>query len=461
MYKKMRLKIVILLLFFILTMGVVSASEDTNTLNTQMDYENNIITSQNIYEIDESNYDQFFDLDSGKITDDISNGDEIRLGNLTDKKFTIDKTIAITSISANDCLINSMVNLIEGSDNSIINGIKIINNENTTFTTAMGVTNTNYISIENSYFNSSSPTKINLLLNSTNNTKISNSTFIKLGPQYMVNIYSTESNNESMNNCIFIGNETGSIFSEDLTKIEKNASKFEAKFIDIFSNMTNTEIIFKINNVEYKRTTDNDGIARITINLNPGNYTIQSFNPKTGEIKNNTITVLPRIVENNDLEKFYRNASQYWIKVLDDNGNPAKANETVTFNINGVFYNRTTNETGHAKLNINLNPGEYIITAEYKGCLVSNNIKVKSILSAEDLTKKYGTSDQFKAKLVDGEGNPLANATVTFNVNGVFYNRTTDSDGTVKLNIRLMPGEYIITSSYNECYISNKITVTA
>ena len=143
----------------------------------------------------------------------------------------------------------------------------------------------------------------------------------------MVNIYSTEKcNNISINNCIFEGNETGSILSEDLTKIEKNSSKFEAKFIDIFSNITNTEIIFKINNVEYKRNTDNSGVAKLAINLNPGNYTIQSVNPKTGEIKNNTITVLPRIVENNDLEKFYRNASQYWIKVLDDTGNHAKAN---------------------------------------------------------------------------------------------------------------------------------------
>ena len=458
----MRLKIVIMLLFFILTMGVVNASENIDPIESQTDDGNNIITSQNIYEIDESNYNQFFDSGSGKITGNISNGDEIRLGNLSDKKFTIDKTIAITPISSNDCLINSMINLIQGSDKSIVNGIKIINNENTTFTIAMEVTNTNYISIENSYFNSSSPTKINLLLDSTNNTKLSNSTFIKLGPQYMVNIYSTEKcNNISINNCIFEGNETGSILSEDLTKIEKNSSKFEAKFIDIFSNITNTEIIFKINNVEYKRNTDNSGVAKLAINLNPGNYTIQSVNPKTGEIKNNTITVLPRIVENNDLEKFYRNASQYWIKVLDDTGNPAKANEIVTFNINGVFYNRTTNASGYVKLNINLQQGDYIITAEYKGCYVSNNIKVKSILSAEDLTKKYGALDQFKVKLVDGEGNPLANTNVTFNINGVFYNRTTDSNGISKLNIRLMPGEYIITSSYNECYISNKITVTA
>ena len=183
------------------------------------------------------------------------------------------------------------------------------------------------------------------------------------------------------------------------------------------------------------------------------------INTVTCEPKVNKIVVLPKIVENKDLEKYFRNNSQYVVKILDDNGMHVKANETVIFNINGVFYNRTTNETGHAKLNINLRPGDYIITVEYGGCKVSNNIKVKPILLADDLTKKYGTPDQFKAKLLDDEGNPLTNTDVMFNINGIFYNRSTDSEGIAKLNIRLMPGEYIITSSYNECYISNRITV--
>ena len=41
----------------------------------------------------------------------------------------------------------------------------------------------------------------------------------------------------------------------------------------------------------------------------------------------------------------------------------------------------------------------------------------------------------------------------------VYFMRLTDSNGIAKLNINLMPGEYIITSSYDESYISNKITV--
>jgi hypothetical protein len=63
--------------------------------------------------------------------------------------------------------------------------------------------------------------------------------------------------------------------------------------------------------------------------------------------------------------------------------------------------------------------------------------------------------------LLDGQGKPYAGQAVTFNINGVFYNRTTGSDGIAKLNIRLMPGEYIITSEYNGAKISNTIKIEA
>ena len=248
----------------------------------------------------------------------------------------------------------------------------------------------------------------------------------------------------------------------DVVKMYGNGTKYYATFIDTNGKYLadGTDVKFNINGIEYiRKIAGGKGQAGLNINLPQGEYLITTINPVNSEMHANNITVLPTIVDNRDITKYYRNGTQYSVKVLGADGKVVGNGEIVTFNINGVFYNRTTNETGHAKLNINLNPGEYIITAEYKGCKVSNKIKVKSILSAEDLTKKYGTPDQFKAKLVDGEGNPLANATVTFNVNGVFYNRTTGSEGIAKLNINLMQGKYIITSTYNRCYISNKITV--
>ena len=142
-------------------------------------------------------------------------------------------------------------------------------------------------------------------------------------------------------------------------------------------------------------------------------------------------------------------------------GKAVGAGESVTFNINGVLYTRQTDANGIAKININLQPGDYVITAEYKGCVVSNNIKILPVLTASDISMKYRDGTQFKATLVDGQGKPYAGQSVTFNINGVFYNRVTDSTGQAKLNINLMPGEYIITSSYNGASIANTIKISA
>ena len=251
------------------------------------------------------------------------------------------------------------------------------------------------------------------------------------------------------------------VVAENLTKVEKAPDRFEALFTDAKGNpLANTDVTFELNGQKYTRTTDANGKAGLAINLIAGNYTIVTSNPVTGQSVTNTITVLPRL-EGSDLTKYFRNASQYRVKVYDDNGNPVKAGEIVTFNINGVFYNRTTGNDGFVQLSINLIPGDYIITAQYKGCQIANNIKVLPILSAKDLTKKYGVPGAFETKLVDGQGKAYANQAITFNINGVLYTRNTNSDGIAKLNINLMPGQYIITSVYGNAAISNTVTVTA
>ena len=48
--------------------------------------------------------------------------------------------------------------------------------------------------------------------------------------------------------------------------------------------------------------------------------------------------------------------------------------------------------------------------------------------------------------MIDGEGNPVSGVNITMNINGVFYNRTTNENGTARLNINLPPGEYILTA---------------
>jgi len=45
-------------------------------------------------------------------------------------------------------------------------------------------------------------------------------------------------------------------------------------------------------------------------------------------------------------------------------------------------------------------------------------------------------------------------------VNGVFYHRITNEDGIASLRIRLMAGEYIITSYWNNFQTGNTIKIS-
>ena len=250
----------------------------------------------------------------------------------------------------------------------------------------------------------------------------------------------------------------------DVVKIYRNATQYYATFRNSEGKYLpdGTVVNFNINGVFYERKVSGDkGLAKLNLNLPAKDYVITAINPVTGEKAANNIKVISKIVENKDLVKYYKNSSQYYVKILGDDGNPVGAGKTVTFNINGVMYERKTNESGIARLNINLQPEQYIITAMYEGCSVSNDITVLPVLKASDLSMKYKDGSQFKAVLVDGQGKPLANAIVQFNINGVFYNKKTDDNGQAALKINLPAGEYVITSSYDGSNIANTIKISA
>ncbi len=244
------------------------------------------------------------------------------------------------------------------------------------------------------------------------------------------------------------------IFARDLVKYYKNDSQFKADIGD-----ANQKVIFEINGRNYTRTSNDNGIATFNVNLVPGNFSITTYYNNTSVTS--SITVLSTLIAQ-DLVKYYRNASQFYISLVDGQGNPLP-NKNITMNINGVFYTRLTNENGTAKLNINLPNGTYILTAvdPVTDLKRSYNITVLPVLTGEDIYMKYKDGTIYTVKLVDGHGNPLNGAKITFNINGVFYNRATNSSGIAKLNINLPQGIYIITSTYNQAIVSNKITISS
>ena len=249
------------------------------------------------------------------------------------------------------------------------------------------------------------------------------------------------------------------VISEDLVKMYQNDTRFYVKFTDSTGKaLTKTTVKFNIHGVFYTKKTDKDGVADLGIMLRPGEYILTAYNPVTGEEKGFNITVKSLIVQS-DLTKYYLNASKFQATIYDKNGSLA-VGKNVTFNINGVFYTKTTDSNGVVSLAINLRPGEYIITTMYEGLAVGNNIVVLPTLVTRDFNMTYGDGSNFTAQTLDGQGKPLANQNVTFNINGVFYNKVTNDNGVASLTMRLMSGKYIITSYWNDFQTGNTIIIS-
>ena len=335
------------------------------------------------------------------------------------------------------------------------------------------------------------------------------------------------------------------INSSDIIKYFRNGTQYYATFYDGMGNpLINETVRFNINGVIYEKRKNDKGTANLTISLYPGNYILTAYHPN-GEAKGYNISVLTTLIDNKDIDMYYRDGTAFAITVLDGQGKPL-ANAAVRFNVNGVFYDKITDENGIAKLGIRLYPNNYIITSSYNGLEVSNRINVSSsnttiigkdayvimdsinsnytvtlvdvkgnpignktvyfrydnkqvtattdkngnatitisglkngdynitygfdgvegycssssssilhvvnsttILTGNDLTMVYNDGSEFKVKLTDLYGKPLANKIITFVINGIAYNRTTDSNGVASINIRLYPGTYLVSYSYS------------
>ena len=289
------------------------------------------------------------------------------------------------------------------------------------------------------------------------------------GTYKVVTFYTGDNKYDSMivNGTITVNKNTKTTLTMDnLVKYFNGPQKLMAKLVDGFGNpIANATVYFTINGKVYARITDENGTASIAIRLLPGEYKASAlFNGTKDHDKataDATVTVKSTIF-GNDTTLYFRNGTQYMAKFLDSDGK-ALANTDVKFNINGVFYTRVTDENGIARLNIRLDPASYIITAynPVTGEQKANNITVLPRIIAKDLSMKYLDGSTFNAALVDGQGKAISGVNITFNINGVFYHRTTDVNGVASLNIRLISGVYIITSMYDECWASNKIIISA
>ena len=318
----------------------------------------------------------------------------------------------------------------------------------------------------------------NITLKTTNFNKNIDNYSITNGKYYYYHLFN------KLGDFVFTGNALGlnnNIIKTGSVNVVKNNPNLnvlitpgllEATF-NISTDSKATGIIsININGKNYNFTLVNGCVNEI-IELHYGNYTVnityvgddkflKEFIVKDLEIE---FGYKPKIISEN-IVLFYKNGTRFEIKLIDQDGNPLK-NQKLIFHVNGVNNERTTDNEGKASIAINLDPKIYTILVTfnsngiYPKTSIVNNITVLSTISASNLVKYYRNDSQYYVSVVDGVGNPLRNADVRMNINGVFYTRQTDSNGVAKLSINLNPGDYIITVYHplNGQEWSNNITV--
>ena len=244
---------------------------------------------------------------------------------------------------------------------------------------------------------------------------------------------------------------------DDLTKVYGTSTPLTATLLnDDETPVSGVGVTFTINSVSYTRTTDSNGVARLNINLPIGVYqcTVQCV-PLS-----KTVTVWVRdkygvslIV--NPLTKTYGVAGALKCTLYGERAE-VLAGRRIQYTINGVSYNRTTDKDGQASLAINLRPGTYPCTVKFVGdsthgastTTVDVTVKADTFIDGIDVDKKYSDAGFFQCAVYD-QWERLNPVTVSLSVNGVTYNRSSDKDGLIRLNIRLPPGEYALTVRFN------------
>ena len=215
-----------------------------------------------------------------------------------------------------------------------------------------------------------------------------------------------------------------------------------------------------------------DGNADVTIpSMTAGKHTVEidysgddKYNP-INETKDITVSkndITPEIIIPSDIE-FGDNATVD-IKL------PGDASGNVTLTVDGREINTVpvTNGTASVKLPA-LDAGNHTAEIAYSGDDKYNSVsktatisvgKDSTNLSAANVTATYKVNKYLVIKLTDSQGNPLANSTVTVDLNGA-KNYTTDENGQVKVKVsNLVPKTYTAKISFagNDNYLGSEAT---
>ena len=170
------------------------------------------------------------------------------------------------------------------------------------------------------------------------------------------------------------------IIVEDLSKTSGELTPLEIGLYDGDETpLTDKTITININHVDYTRTTDAEGIARLNINLPVGEYDthITFDDPDYHYTKSFCQVTVNPIIITSDLSMTENDGSKFTATV--ENGMSTRLGGVqVLFTVNGRNYERTSDYNGVASLNINLPQGNYQIITKVYDVVKTNTIHIAS-----------------------------------------------------------------------------------
>ena len=242
-----------------------------------------------------------------------------------------------------------------------------------------------------------------------------------------------------------------------VTKRYNGAVEYQATFFNIDGKpMKNTSVSFLLDNqFQYDVTTDSEGVAHLTILITNGVHDITAVSMNPPAYEHDTIKVFRVLTGNRDFSMYYDGGTSYKVRVFDDNGNPLKAGEKVTFAVGSKIYSKKTDSRGYAKLKITSAPGPYQVAAKYKDYVVTNYITVKPVLKSLTPSFKSRISKptiKYKIKFL-GKNNK--NKIIKLNFNKKTYYSRTDKKGIAAFTLKTpkKPGSYKFVASYKKSKI--------
>jgi len=249
----------------------------------------------------------------------------------------------------------------------------------------------------------------------------------------------------------------------DDTNIVKG-SDFSVKLTDNSGTpIANKTVKFTLNNAQSNATTDNDGVAKLRITLNPGKYTVKYSFEDEGYVKSEGQTGIFVITTSTSKIKASAYTAYVGVKntysVTLTAGDTPLADRMVTFKINGKTVKSKTNSKGVASINIKQAKGSYKLSYSYAGEKninpASGTVKITvkkgmptKIVKANKVIYRNKKAAYFKIKLTDSRGNVLKSKKVTFKLNGKKYVRKTNSKGIATIKIKLKTGTYKLKVSF-------------